>query len=334
METRKVQVTGGATYTVSLPKAWVKETGLKAGATLGFIPQPDGTLLLTSHVVGGKEERKKVFMVADEDGEMLFRSLIGAYMMGYDVIEVRAKSRMDMRVRDIVRKFTQSVIGPEIIEEGINSVLTKDLLDPTYLSFGSILRRMYRIVEEMHRNALTSLREKNARLAEDVVSRDTEVDRLNWLVARQYNMLIRDIKLTEKMGTTREQGINFLLIARILERIGDHAVRIAENAKRLSAQPVKKEIVCGMMEIGTSALEKLHGSMNSLFKEDVRAANETIQSIDEFLEGCSEYSEHIGKSTGAIAIPLGYILESLIRTGLYARDISECVINYLVDVRS
>ncbi|ELY75364.1 phosphate uptake regulator PhoU, partial [Natrinema pallidum DSM 3751] len=45
METRKVQVTGGSTYTVSLPKTWATDNDVSAGTTVEFYPEDDALLL-------------------------------------------------------------------------------------------------------------------------------------------------------------------------------------------------------------------------------------------------------------------------------------------------
>ena len=39
MEGRKLQLTGGSTYVVSLPKRWVTDAGLKAGDTVFLEPR-------------------------------------------------------------------------------------------------------------------------------------------------------------------------------------------------------------------------------------------------------------------------------------------------------
>jgi len=45
METRKVQVTGGSTYTVSLPKTWATANDVSSGTTVEFYPEDDELLL-------------------------------------------------------------------------------------------------------------------------------------------------------------------------------------------------------------------------------------------------------------------------------------------------
>lgn len=335
METRKVQVTGGSTFVVSLPKAWVRDVQLKPSDTLGFIEQHDGTLLLTPKIVEGREERSIAFDYSnDEDRDKIMRDLIGAYMMGYDLIEIGSKPRMPSEIRDTIRKFTQMVIGPEIIDETIGTVLTKDLLDPTDLSFKSSIKRMHRIVEEMHRSAMLALKEKDKTLALDVITRDDEVDRINWLVARQYNMLIRDIRLAERMETTRERSIYYLLISRIIERIGDHGVKISENVPRVSDSQISKKVMNDLTRLSDTSLDLLAESLSSLFKRDIVLSNDAIEKVNEFIVACDRYGNKLSTERGEGAIALGHILESIRRVAFYARDISECVINLLVDVQS
>ncbi len=49
VELRRLQMTGGASYTVSLPKDWVKEQGLKVGDVVAVLPRSDSSLTLVPH---------------------------------------------------------------------------------------------------------------------------------------------------------------------------------------------------------------------------------------------------------------------------------------------
>ncbi len=42
MEIRKVQITGGSSYVVTLPKDWAESLKIKKNDPLGLIVQPDG----------------------------------------------------------------------------------------------------------------------------------------------------------------------------------------------------------------------------------------------------------------------------------------------------
>src|SRR2546427_752721 len=80
------------------------------------------------------------------------------------------------------------VIGPEVIEETRNSVVIQDLSDTAELSAEKCLRRMHLIVRAMHEDAIEALRTQDEALARDVAQRDQDVDRLYWMVAKQYNV--------------------------------------------------------------------------------------------------------------------------------------------------
>ena len=78
-----------------------------------------------------------------------------------------------------------------------------------------------------------ALQNKDKNLAGDVLSRDDDIDRLNWLVARQYNIILQNVSLAGKMDTTIGMASTCFLISRIIERIGDHVVRIARYVPKI-----------------------------------------------------------------------------------------------------
>jgi len=47
MEIRRVQMTGGSSYVVTLPKEWISEMRIKKNDPVGLIVQPDGTLIVS-----------------------------------------------------------------------------------------------------------------------------------------------------------------------------------------------------------------------------------------------------------------------------------------------
>src|SRR6266550_3668248 len=151
MEGRKLQLTGGSTYVVSLPKRWVTDAGLKAGDTVFLEPQVDGAVSIRAHPAEKPLARRRVF---EEQGEErrdhLLRKLIGAYIAGFGYIEIRFKPEAGPFVRRVARDFSRMVIGPEVIEESRNSVVIQDLSDTADLSAEKCLRRMHLIVRAMH----------------------------------------------------------------------------------------------------------------------------------------------------------------------------------------
>src|SRR3989475_9013670 len=189
MEGRKLQLTGGSTYVVSLPKRWVTDAGLKAGDTVFLEPQVDGAVSIRAHPAEKPLARRRVFEEKGEERrDHLLRKLIGAYIAGFGYIEIRFKPEAGPFVRRVARDFSRMVVGPEGIEESRNSVVIQDLSDTADLSAEKCLRRMHLIVRAIHEDALEALRTHDEALAKDVAQRDQDVDRLYWMVAKQYNV--------------------------------------------------------------------------------------------------------------------------------------------------
>jgi len=331
MEIRRVQMTGGSSYVVTLPKDWIKSLKVKKNDPLGLLMQSDGTLLVTTKMTQDKTHRIKEFEVNDTTNQTyLLRRLIGAYISGYTSIKIKSSKRMPPAMRVIIRKFTQTTIGQEIVEETDTTITLKDLLNPTEMPFDKTIKRMHIIVKSMHEDAMCALEENDRKLAEDVISRDNDVDRLHWLVARQHNIILRNVSLAEKMDTTLEISSICFLISRIIERIGDHVVRIAQNILNLVDDKLNKEIVERIHSASELSLDIFNKSIGAFFRRDIKASNENIDSVSRLESLCEEINTLALQQIGVTAISIGYIVESIRRVGEYAEDISEIVINHLV----
>ena len=58
MEIRKIQVTGGASFIVSLPKEWARSTNLQKNDKIGILIRSDNSLLLTTKIKGEQNNAK------------------------------------------------------------------------------------------------------------------------------------------------------------------------------------------------------------------------------------------------------------------------------------
>ena len=196
------------------------------------------------------------------------------------------------------------------------------------MPFEKTVKRMYSLVENMHKDAIKSLKTNNKELAENVVSRDFEVDRLYWLATHQYNVILTDIMLSKKMGLSQEEASYYFLISRILERIGDHASILGENVLKI-IDKLNPKIIQDIESASTLALEIFSKSFESHSKKDIKKANDNIDAVDKLVEKCEDINNK-ALNLGIEAVPVVYIVESIRRTGEYSGDISELTINYLI----
>lgn len=137
-------MTGGSSYVLTLPKEWIHSLNIKKNDPLGIIAQGNGDLIVTGNITETVVQREKVFAVENrEEPEFFFRCLVGAYIAGYNCIEIRSKDRLSPHIRKTIREFTDQVIGLEPVEEEDTRILLRDLFNPLEMPFENSLKRMY-----------------------------------------------------------------------------------------------------------------------------------------------------------------------------------------------
>jgi len=325
-------MTGGSSYVITLPKEWIKSNNIVKNDSLGLINKLDGSLVITTEIMEKKIQRIKEFDVNEKTNDaFLLRQLIGAYIAGYNSIKIKSTTKIPLKVRSSVRTFTQITIGQEVVEESDKTIVIKDLLKPAEMPFNSTIKRMHLMVKSMHEDAIKTLESGNKKIIEEIMLKENDVDRLHWLVARQYNMMLQDIDLAEKMNITLNMASTYFFISRIIERMGDHVVRIAKNVQKITGDKLDKKIKDKIQNASDIALNIFNKSIGSFFRKDIVSSNKNIDSVQTLGTLCEEINSHVTKKTGSIALSVGYITESIRRIGEYAEDLSEIAINYLVN---
>lgn len=329
IETRKVQKTGGSSFIISLPKPWIERYNIQKNDTLGIISQPDGNLLITPQIDTEKLTKTKEIMADDfEDNNFLFRVLIGAYIMGFSIIIIKSSKKFEPHIKDCIREFTQVAIGPEIEEESDNFIKIRDLVNPKEMPFEKTIRRMYILAGGMFTDSMNAFKNGNVKLAEQVIKSDNDVDRLHYLIMRQVNMALSDIIICQKMDVTLGGAVNFQQISRFLERIADHAVKISKNVLNLKNYSVDEKLKDEIEEASKLSLELLNRSLDAWLQKNIILANENIEFLKNLILTTEKISFNTNNTESSVAI--GYIVESIRRTGEYAGDISEIIINNLI----
>ncbi|HYA58054.1 MAG TPA: phosphate uptake regulator PhoU [Thermoplasmata archaeon] len=331
MEGRKLQLAGKSTFLVSLPKRWVTNAGLKPGDTLFVDTESDGSVSVRPRSGERPQIRRKIFVEKGEESrDHLLRKLIGAYVTGFGLIEIRFTPDRGPFVRRVAREFCRLVIGPEVIEENRNAIVVQDLSDPTELSSEKCLRRMHLTVRTMLEDAILALKTGDESLAHDVDLRGQDVNRLYWMVAKQYH-LAHSAPLPASDRATAAVIHGHRLIAKILERIGHHAQRIAGTYATLSeARTLDPKLWKEIEDVRNSAVAILDKSFNSLVTRDIEGANQAIDSRIDHQGLVDSLAHRVSTRKGQELLALGAIVDSLGRTAAYAAEIAEETIDLAV----
>jgi phosphate uptake regulator len=336
-ETRRLQITGGSTYIVSLPKKWVTRNQLRKGSSLLISEEEDGSLsvLSQSELSRAKIPDEALIKVSSSDNpHTIVRKVVSAYLVGYNMIHIKAQDQQQMnsKQRNTAKDFARRLlVGTEIVTDTPTELILQVLLSYPELSIQSALRRMSIITSSMHKDAMTALRDIDSQLAKSVVATDDEVDRFNLYVIRQLKTAIQTPRIIREIGLKNARDcLGYRLVTKSVERAADHAASIAKNVLLLK-KPLDEEILKNLEEMSRLAISMFETSIESLFRLDFNLAESVIQKTKD-LNFTMKEALLSSKKIGVEEIAnIRLVIESLRRTAEYASDISEIVLNLTIE---
>jgi len=333
MDFRKVQITGGNSFVVSLPKTWVKDIGLKPKDAVAIITQPDSSLLIVPkrELREAAKSEAVIEVSPGMDRDVLLRNFISLYLTGYEIIKINM-GRSDVSIRSSIREgIRRKLVGVEIIEESQTGILTQCLSGYVDLPLKKALERMAIIAAGMVTDAAAALHDDTAGIAEEVIQRDDEVDRFYHFILRQLNIAVRDRSVIQEIGLSSARDcLGYRLVAKSAERVADHAASIAAQADALKSIPegaVKK-----LQEMTAVSRKVFESSITALLRLDSKVAEEAITKTKEVARLEEKLSGEMlsPKMSGAQVASVKLVLESIRRVAEYGADISEAALDLAV----
>jgi phosphate uptake regulator len=335
-EQRKLQVTGGATFILSLPKNWATRNNLKRGNAMILREEEDGTLSISPTKFGKKEKKEDVCIKVgtNDNPDAIMRTTIAAYLNGYNVIHVRAQNQkiLSIKTRNHLKHFARNyLIGTEIVIDTPTELTLQVLLNYPELTVHNALSRMSIIASSMQKEALTALNNIDYQSAKSVIETDREVNRFGLYVVRLLKLAVSNPKIVKDIGLNNQiECIGYRLIAKSVERTADHATKMAENTLFLK-EYTNTDLLEKINQLSTLANTMFENSIASLFKQDFNLAESVIEKLDQAhkFEKEAILLTHDTKLEETVNIRL--FIESIRRIAEYASDISEVVLNMTVE---
>jgi phosphate uptake regulator len=335
-ETRKLQVTGGSTYVLSLPKSWITQNELEKGSPLLIRQEENGTLaILPPELEKMEKTEEAIIKVSPEDDfEALIRKTVSVYLLGYNIIHIRSKNQEEIlsTQRSAIKTFARNMlVGTEIVTDTSKDLTLQVLLSYPELSVPSALRRMSIITSSMHKDAISALKNIDYQLAKDVRATDYEVNRFHLYIIRQLKLAIQNPRIITEIGLKKPQDcLSYRLITKMVERTADHATNIAKMVLLLKKR-LDEEFLQTIQEMNKVAISSFETAIESLFRRDFELADGVIAKANKIVSLEKKALLSSKETDIEEAANLRLVIESVRRIVEYSTDIAEVVLNLTVE---
>ncbi len=311
MEVRKLQLIGGSSYMISLPKNWIRDNNLKQGDEL--ILQVDKCVVRIYPKKGSENVfRVKIDKIPRVDDKFLRRFIYALYIQGPDeiVIEDTLSPKIITKLSEIVR----DLIGLEIIDVSEYKVVMKCLTVSDFDITG-VLRRMSQIIFEMLDVIEEYLRKKNPASLSVVPKLEEEADRFYLLALRLEHRLLRELSCPTKWSEMK-QLLGMRIVAKLLEKVADALYDTSEFVLEVSDGEILP-ILLDLRRVFRKVIE-------SYFNGDVVACEDGIEVAEELEDRI------LRVRSGKGGAPCKLALESLLEACRHVKSIGEIAFNKAV----
>lgn len=140
--------------------------------------------------------------------------------------------------------------------------------------FGQVrdnLLRLGRMVDEAIERSLDCLRQRDARLAQEVIDRDAAINQLRFEVEEACLALIAT---QQPAAGDLRAVVSAMSIVVDMERMADHAAGIAKTVLRMGDEPLLKPLI-DIPRMAQTAREMLSASLKAFVDRDEKLARET-----------------------------------------------------------
>lgn len=316
MPTRKIQLIAGTTYTVSLPKQWVKKNNLKEKNEVSIEENSDGILYIHPKSI---EENKldEITLNIDEYMDIIDQVIFALYYLGISNITIFSKKELTKKALLKIRKNLTYMSGTEITYADKNKVSIKVLLDHTKINLPQVLYRMYLIIE----SSLVTLSGKLD--MDELTFNEDEIDRLYHLLSKIISMSIRDPNMLRSSDINNIFATPFyFLVNKRFEDVADNIYNLSKYLKRtgMKCKLIKKLIPLikrKMNRCVTYIIKKRAIFFKKTDQKKLNEINNIIQGIDDricrnYFEGIVRYIIDIEEAIGNISLYNKLIKEKLI----------------------
>lgn len=314
----------GSSILVSLPKEWVDANNLAKRSQVEIETGQDSLSISVN-----KEDRPTKELVISyplPKEENIVADITGAYLLGYDIIQINSKSIIPGEDREKIRNSMRRLVGMEIIEEDASKINMQFLLDTTTLNPEKILKRMSSIALGMYDDVSNGLISDDKSNLQTLSKRDVEVNRQYFLLVRLIRSTLVDKRLANIFNLENIDVLDYRVAANLLENAGDTIVELADL---IYNSTLPKELLKRIFVVVQNFNGLAEKSINAFRKSDRILAIEAIASHKEFQTKLSKLRITVGnkKQIPIDFLDLVYMFERIAKSWADVVDLVQPIYN-------
>lgn len=237
---RKIIKQGHNTLTITLPSKWVQRFNVAAGKEIELIEKENGLFISLEKI---DDSKKTEFNISGMDIPLIWKYLMAVYREGYKEVLIKfdpterlenpykffSQHKLDSEHKKEMKKgtviealqgFISRFIGFEIIEQGRDYILVKEMGEITSKEFDNSQRRVFFLIQQMAEEILQALKTSNYSLLSHMHDVDINLDKF-------HDYCIRILNKTESKSSNKS-ALHFSILY-LLELIGDEYKNISHH---------------------------------------------------------------------------------------------------------
>ena len=331
---RRIQIVGGNTVTVSLPRSWAKKNRLgkknNEQQEVTMRHHPDGSLILSPANTNRLHiERERIHKVrSNENIETLKQIVLADFIGGIDVIKFRLSRSFPNKTLRQLRDFVDTrLIGFDMIELDQALQIINMTQSPQF--------DVHRLMEIIRVQSSRMVSECFSWINHDHVDVDEMTENINsWetILDRQSNQMLRTLQLSildfwmaEKVNLPMSEILYWSTVTNAAESAADLAVMISELAPIIDQAQLKPDVRKNLYNMGKQAEDLFSRSMRSFIRRDYQEAHAVL--ADQAKSSLTFQKRWPIEAVDEMQSNSALVVRNLEKIDSYARRIAEATID-------
>ena len=237
MHRRKIQLIAGTTYSLSLPKEWVKKNNLKEKNEVMISEKNDRTLVISPELINEKELNEISLNIDDYIAD-IDQILFAIYYLGIENVNLFSKKEITKEIKTRIRRALNHMTGVVVSHEDKQKMSIKILFDQSKVEINQLIFRIFLIIEISIKNILEQPDMEEIQMNED------EIDKLFHLMAKIVSLSLTNSNVLQSSKISNVSHIpSYFLIGKRLENIGDNIYALSHHLQKNKAGFESKRLI-------------------------------------------------------------------------------------------